>query len=119
MFPIWSVLLVLLPLLLLILATAVVAALDLPPLFLLLLLLLSLQLPLATATAATLASSVLTHTYLEGLFKVFEVPRPSKKASEGARRLSRGYLRLFGDVLSHLGAILETRAFLIAPDCAC
>ena len=31
------------------------------------------------------------------------------------RRLPRSYLGLFGDVLSHLGAILETRAFKIAP----
>ena len=52
---------------------------------------------------------------------VFGVPRPSKAASEGPRRLPRGYLGLFGDVLSLLGAILETRAFKIAPaswDCA-
>ena len=46
---------------------------------------------------------------------VFGVPRPSKTASEGPRRLPRSYLGLFGDVLSHLGAILETRAFKIAP----
>ena len=54
-------------------------------------------------------------------FKVFGVPRPSKAASEGPRRLPRSYLGLFGDVLSLLGAILETRAFKIAPaswDCA-
>ena len=53
--------------------------------------------------------------------KVFGGPRPSKTASEDPRRLPRGYLGLFGDVLSHLGAILETRAFKIAPaswDCA-
>ena len=47
--------------------------------------------------------------------KVFGGPRPSKTASEDPRRLPRGYLGLFGDVLSHLGAILETRAFKIAP----
>ena len=51
---------------------------------------------------------------------VFGVPRPSKAASEGPRRLPRGYLELFGDVLTLLGGILETRAFKIAPaSCAC
>ena len=48
-------------------------------------------------------------------FKVFGVPRPSKTASKDPRRLPRGYLGLFRDVLSHLGAILEIRAFKIAP----
>jgi len=54
-------------------------------------------------------------------FKFFGVPRPSKAASEGPRRLPRGYLELFGDVLTLLGGILETRAFKIALaswDCA-
>ena len=46
---------------------------------------------------------------------VFGVPRPSKAASEGPRRLPRGYLELFGDVLTLLGGILETRGFKIAP----
>ena len=53
--------------------------------------------------------------------KVFGVPRPSKTASKDPRRLPRGYLGLLGAILSHLGAILETRAFKIAPaswDCA-
>ena len=39
---------------------------------------------------------------------VFGVPRPSRAAFEG-------HLGLFGDALSLLGAILETRAFKIAP----
>ena len=47
--------------------------------------------------------------------KVFGGPRPSKTATEDPRRLPRGYLGLLGDILSHLGAILETRAFKIAP----
>ena len=46
---------------------------------------------------------------------VFGCPRPSKTASEGPRRLPRGYLGPLGDVLSHLRAILGTRAFKIAP----
>ena len=48
-------------------------------------------------------------------FKVFGGPRPSKTASEDPRRLPRGYLGFLGAILSHLGAILETRAFKIAP----
>jgi len=48
-------------------------------------------------------------------FKVFGGPRPSKTASEDPRRVPRGYLGLLGAILSHLGAILETRAFKIAP----
>jgi hypothetical protein len=47
----------------------------------------------------------------------WEVPTPSKAVSEGPRRLPRGYLELFGDVLTLLGGILETRAFKIAPAC--
>ena len=42
-------------------------------------------------------------------------PRLSKTASEDPRRVPRGYLGLLGAILSHLGAILETRAFKIAP----
>ena len=49
------------------------------------------------------------------VFKVFGGPRPSKTASEDPGRVPRGYVRLFGGGLSHLGAILETRAFKIAP----
>ena len=48
-------------------------------------------------------------------FKVFGGPRPSKTASEDPRRLPRGYLGLLGAILSHLGAILKTRACKIAP----
>jgi hypothetical protein len=44
-------------------------------------------------------------------FKVFGGPRPSKTASEDPRSLPRGYLGPFGDILSHLGAILATRVF--------
>ena len=49
---------------------------------------------------------------------VFEVqcpPRQFLKTSEDPRRLPRGYFELFGNILSHLGAILDTRAFKIAP----
>ena len=49
------------------------------------------------------------------VFQVFGGPRPSKTVSEDPRRLPRGYLGLLWDILSHLGAILETRAFKIAP----
>ena len=48
-------------------------------------------------------------------FKVFGGPGPSKTASEGPRRLSRGYLGLLEAILSHLGAILKVTAFKIAP----
>ena len=48
-------------------------------------------------------------------FKVFGAPRPSKAASDDPRRLPKGYLGLLGAILSHLGAILEARAFKIAP----
>ena len=48
-------------------------------------------------------------------FNVFGGPRPSKTASEDPRRLPRGYLGLLGAILSHLGAILKTRACKIAP----
>ena len=48
-------------------------------------------------------------------FKVFGIPRPSKTAYEDPRRLPRGYLGLLGAILSHLGTILETRAFQKAP----
>ncbi len=54
-------------------------------------------------------------------FKVFGGPRPSQTASADPRRLPRGYLGLLGTILSHLGAILETRAFKKAPaswDCS-
>jgi len=48
-------------------------------------------------------------------FKVFGGPRPSKTASEDPKRLPRGYLGLLEAILSHLGAILKTRAFKRAP----
>jgi hypothetical protein len=48
-------------------------------------------------------------------FKVFGVPRPSKTVSEGPKRHPRGYLGPFEAILSHLRAILKTRAFKIAP----
>ena len=54
-------------------------------------------------------------------FKVFGGPRPSKTASKDPKSLPRGYLRLLEAILSHLGAILKTRAFKRAPagwDCA-
>ena len=54
-------------------------------------------------------------------FNVFGVPRPSKTASCGPRRLPKDYLGLFGGVLNHLGAILQTTALTIDPaawDCA-
>ena len=54
-------------------------------------------------------------------FKGFGGPRPSKTASKDPKRLPRGYLGLLEDILKHLGAILETRAFKMAPaswDCA-
>ena len=40
---------------------------------------------------------------------VFGVPRPSKAASEGPRRLPRGYLGLLEAILSLGGSIFETR----------
>ena len=48
-------------------------------------------------------------------FEVFVGPRPSKTASKDPERLPRGYLGLLEAILKHLGAILETRAFKIAP----
>ena len=48
-------------------------------------------------------------------FQVFGGPRPSKTASKDQKMLPRGYLGLLEAILSHLGAILETRAFKIAP----
>ena len=54
-------------------------------------------------------------------FKVFGGPRPSKTASKDPKRLPRGYLGLLEAILIHLGAILKTRAFKIAPaswDCS-
>ena len=48
-------------------------------------------------------------------FQVFGGPRPSKTAYKDPKRLPRGYLGLLEAILSHLGAILETRAFKIAP----
>ena len=53
-------------------------------------------------------------------FQVFGGPRPSKTAYKDPKRLPRGYLGLLEAILSHLGAILKTRAFKIAPaSCAC
>ena len=46
---------------------------------------------------------------------VFGGPRPSKTASKDPKRLPRGYLGLLEAILSHLGAILKTRAFKRAP----
>ena len=48
-------------------------------------------------------------------FKVFGGPRLSKTASKDPKRLPRDYLGLLEAILSHLGAILKTRAFKIAP----
>ena len=48
-------------------------------------------------------------------FSGFGDPRPSKIASKDPKRLPRGYLGLLEAILKHLGAILETRAFKIAP----
>ena len=48
-------------------------------------------------------------------FLVFGGPRPSKTASKDPKRLPRGYLGLLEAILSHLGAILKTRAFKRAP----
>ena len=48
-------------------------------------------------------------------FKVFGGPRPSKTASKEPKSLPRGYLGLLEAILSHLGAILKTRAFKRAP----
>ena len=49
------------------------------------------------------------------VFSNFGGPRPSKTASKDPKRLPRGYLGLLEAILSHLGAILKTRAFKIAP----
>ena len=54
-------------------------------------------------------------------FVVFGGPRPSKTASKDPKSLPRGYLGLLEAILSHLGAILKTRAVKIAPaswDCS-
>ena len=54
-------------------------------------------------------------------FQLFGGPRPSKTASKDQRRLPRGYLGLLEAIMGHLGAILKTRAFKIAPaswDCS-
>ena len=57
-----------------------------------------------------------TKTFKNHLFfKLFGGPRPSKTASKDPKRLPRGYLGLLEAILKHLGAILETRAFKIAP----
>ena len=50
-----------------------------------------------------------------GFSKVFGGPRLSKTASKDSRRLPRGYLGFLRAILSHLGAILKTRAFKRAP----
>jgi hypothetical protein len=53
-------------------------------------------------------------------FLGFGDPRPSKMASKDLKRLPRGYLGLLEAIMGHLGAILNTRAFKIAPaSCAC
>ena len=49
------------------------------------------------------------------VFQGFGDPRPSKIASKDPKRLPRGYLGLLEAILSHLGAILKTRAFKRAP----
>ena len=59
----------------------------------------------------TFAKTLKNHWF----FNVFGGPRTSKTASEDPRRLPRGYLGLLGAILSHLGAILKTRAIKIAP----
>ena len=59
----------------------------------------------------TFAKTLKNHWF----FKVFGGPRPSKTASKDPKRLPRGYLGLLEAILSHLGAILKTRAFKIAP----
>ena len=48
-------------------------------------------------------------------FKVFGGQRPSKTASKDPKRFPRGYLGILEAILSHLGAILKTRAFKRAP----
>ena len=48
-------------------------------------------------------------------FQVFGGPRPSKTAFKDPNRLPKGYLGLLEAILSHLGAILKTRAFKRAP----
>jgi hypothetical protein len=72
-------------------------------------------------TASAIRKSKAKRTSNHWFLKVFGGPRPSKTVPEGSRRLPRRYLGLLGTILSHLGAILETRAFKIAPaswDCA-
>ena len=59
----------------------------------------------------TFAKTLKNHLF----FKVFGGPRPSKTASKDPKRLPRGYLGLLEAILSHLGAILKTRAFKRAP----
>ena len=59
----------------------------------------------------TFAKTLKNHWF----FKVFGGPRPSKTASKDPKSLPRGYLGLLEAILSHLGAILETRASKIAP----
>ena len=59
----------------------------------------------------TFAKTLKNHWF----FKVFGGPRPSKTASKDPKSLPRGYLGLLEAILSHLGAILEIRAFKIAP----
>ena len=59
----------------------------------------------------TFAKTLKNHLF----FKVFGGPRPSKTASKDPKSLPRGYLGLLEAILSHLGAILETRAFKRAP----
>ena len=49
------------------------------------------------------------------VFKVFGGPKPSEIASKDPKRLPRGYLGLLEAIMGHLGAILKTRAFKIAP----
>ena len=57
-----------------------------------------------------------TKTFKNRLFfKVFGGPRPSKTASKDPKSPPRGYLGLLEAILSHLGAILKTRAFKRAP----
>ena len=59
----------------------------------------------------TFAKTLKNHWF----FKVFGGPRPSKTASKDPKSLPRGYLGLLEAILSHLGAILKTRAFKRAP----
>ena len=59
----------------------------------------------------TFAKTLKNHWF----FKVFGGPRPSKTASKDPKSPPRGYLGLLEAILSHLGAILKTRAFKRAP----